>query len=74
MAEGKGVHCEVKSEESQVWGYINPRANLWSDEKKSHMRSCTRERLQHKLKPNSYAESKRKYLKIAFTEKGHKKM
>ena len=35
----------------------NPRANLWSDEQKSHMRSCMRVRLQHKSKPHNYTES-----------------
>ena len=37
--------------------HTNSRANLWSDEQKSHMRSCMRVRLQDKLKPNSYTES-----------------
>ena len=35
----------------------NPRANLWSDEQKSHIRSSMRVRLQFKPKPNSYTES-----------------
>ena len=35
----------------------NPRANLWSDEQKSHMRLCMRVRLQCKSKPNNYTES-----------------
>ena len=33
------------------------RANLWSDEQKSHMRSCMRVRLPATLKPNNYTES-----------------
>ena len=32
-------------------------ANLWSDEQKSHIRLCTRVRLQFKSKPNNYTES-----------------
>ncbi len=35
----------------------NPRANLWSDEQKSHIRSRMRVRLQNKPKPNNYTES-----------------
>ena len=35
----------------------NSRANLWSDEQKSHMRLCMRVRLHDKLKPNNYTES-----------------
>ena len=35
----------------------NSRANLWSDEQKSHMRSCMWVRLQSMLKPNNYTES-----------------
>ena len=35
----------------------NPRANLWSDEQKSHIRLYMRVRLQHKLKPDNYTES-----------------
>ncbi len=35
----------------------NPRANLWSDEQKSHIRSRMRVRLQLKPKPNNYTES-----------------
>ena len=35
----------------------NSRANLWSDEQKSHMRLCMRVRLRDKLKPNNYTES-----------------
>ena len=37
--------------------YINPWANLWSDEQKSHKRLFTRVRLPHKPKPNNYTES-----------------
>ena len=37
--------------------HTNPRANLWSDEQKSHKRSCMRARLHDKLKPNNYTES-----------------
>ena len=37
--------------------HINSRANLWSDEQKSHMRLCMRIRLQHKSKSNNYTES-----------------
>ena len=37
--------------------HTNSRANLWSDEQKSHMRLCMRVRLQDKLKPNNYTES-----------------
>ena len=37
--------------------HTNSRANLWSDEQKSHMRSCTRVRLPTKLKLNNYTES-----------------
>ena len=37
--------------------YTNSRANLWSDEQKSHIRLCMRVRLLYKLKPNSYTES-----------------
>ena len=35
----------------------NSWANLWPDEKKSHIRSRMRVRLQYKLKPHSYTES-----------------
>ena len=35
----------------------NPRANLWSDEQKSHIRFHMRVRLPVKLKPNNYTES-----------------
>ena len=34
----------------------NPWANLWSDEQKSHIRSCMRVRLRIKSKPNNYTE------------------
>ena len=37
--------------------YTNSRANLWSDEQKSHIRSCMRVRLLDKSKPNNYTES-----------------
>jgi hypothetical protein len=37
--------------------YTNSRANLWSDEQKSHMRSCMWVRQQAMLKPNNYTES-----------------
>ena len=37
--------------------HTNSRANLWSDEQKSHMRLCMRVRLLHKSKPNNYTES-----------------
>ena len=37
--------------------HTNPRANLWSDEQKSHKRLCMRVRLQDKSKPNNYTES-----------------
>ena len=35
----------------------NPRANLWSDEQKPHIRLCMRVSLQYKMKPDSYTES-----------------
>ena len=35
----------------------NPRANLRSDEQKSHIRLCMRVSLQHTMKPDSYTES-----------------
>ena len=35
----------------------NSRANLLSDEQKSHMRLCMRVRLHIKSKPNNYTES-----------------
>ena len=35
----------------------NPRANLWSDEQKSHRRLYMRVRLPNKPKPNNYTES-----------------
>ena len=37
--------------------YTNSRANLWSDEQKSHLRSCMWVRQQPMLKPNNYTES-----------------
>ena len=37
--------------------HTNPRANLWSDEQKSHKRLCMRVRLHIKLKPDNYTES-----------------
>ena len=36
--------------------HTNPRANLWSDEQKSHIRLYTGVRLLIKLKPNNYTE------------------
>ena len=36
---------------------INLRANLWSDEQKSHGRLCMRVRLPYKPKPSNYTES-----------------
>ena len=57
IAEGKGVHREVESEGSRMWGNINPRANLWSDGQKSHKRLCMRVSLHHKSKPDNYTES-----------------
>ena len=35
----------------------NPRANLWSDGQKPHIRLCMRVSLPHKMKPDSYTES-----------------
>ena len=35
----------------------NSRANLWSDEQKSHMRLCMRIRLLNKSKSDNYTES-----------------
>ena len=35
----------------------NPRANLWSDEQKSHRRLYMRVSLPTKMKPDSYTES-----------------
>ena len=35
----------------------NPRAKLWPDEQKSHIRSHTRISLHHKIKSDSYTES-----------------
>ena len=58
VAEGKGVHREMESEGSRMWRTYNPRANLWSDEQKSHIRLCMRVSLQLKMKPNSYTESR----------------
>ncbi len=37
--------------------HTNSRANLRSDEQKSHMGLCMRVRLPYKLKPNNYTES-----------------
>ena len=37
--------------------YTNSQVNLWSDEQKSHMRSCMWVRQQAMLKPNNYTES-----------------
>ena len=37
--------------------HTNPRANLWSDEQKSHIRLCMRVRLLLKSKPHNYTES-----------------
>ena len=37
--------------------YTNSRANLWSDEQKSHIRLYMRVRLLTKPKPNNYTES-----------------
>ena len=57
IAEGKGVCREMESEGSRMWGIENLRANLWSDEQKSHKRLCMRVRLPHKSKPCNYTES-----------------
>ena len=35
----------------------NPRANLWPDEQKSHIRFSLRVRLPYKPKPSNYTES-----------------
>ena len=35
----------------------NPRANLWSDGQKPHIRLCMRVSLPYKMKPDSYTES-----------------
>ena len=43
--------------EAGCWEKTNQRANLWSDEQKSHMRLCMRIRLQRKSKSNNYTES-----------------
>ena len=37
--------------------HTNLRANLWSDEQKSHIRLCMRVRLLFKSKPSNYTES-----------------
>ena len=37
--------------------YTNLRANLWSDEQKSHKRLCMRVRLPYKPKPDNCTES-----------------
>ena len=37
--------------------HTNSRADLWSDEQKSHKRLFMRLRLLHKLKPNNYTDS-----------------
>jgi len=37
--------------------HTNPRANLWSDEQKSHRRLYMRVRLHNKPKPDNYTES-----------------
>ena len=53
IAEGKGVHREVESEGSRMWGKIlTSWANLWSDEQKPHTRLRMRVRLHNKSKPN----------------------
>ena len=57
IAESKGVYREGNLKEAGCGEHTNPRANLWSDEQKSHMRSCMRVRLPTKLKPNNYTES-----------------
>jgi hypothetical protein len=44
----KEAGCE---EQTNSW------ANLWSDEQKSHIRSCMRVRLHSKSKPDNYTES-----------------
>ena len=43
--------------EAGCWEHTNQRANLWSDEQKSHKRLCMRVRLPVKPKPNNYTES-----------------
>ena len=58
IAEGKGVHREVESEGSWMWGKIlTSWANLWSDEQKPHTRLRMRVRLHSKSKPDNYTES-----------------
>ena len=58
IAEGKGVHREVESEGSRMWGKIlTSWANLWSDEQKLHIRLRMRVRLHNKSKPDNYTES-----------------
>ena len=57
IAEGKGVHREVESEGNRMREPTNPRANLWSDEQKSHRRLYMRVSLHNKIKPDSYTES-----------------
>ena len=57
------LHCSRVSivrwnlKEAGCEEHTNSRANLWSDEQKSHIRSCMRVRLLYKLKPNNYTES-----------------
>ena len=57
------LHCSRVSivrwnlKEAGCEEYTNSRANLWSDEQKSHMRSCMWVRQQPMLKPNNYTES-----------------
>ena len=50
IAEGKGVHREVESEGNRMREPTNPRANLWSDEQKSHRRLYMRVSLHNKIK------------------------
>ena len=57
IAEGKGVYREENLKEAGCGEHTNPRANLWSDEQKSHKRSCMRVSLHNKMKPNNYTES-----------------
>ena len=45
------------SKEAGCGEYTTLRANLWSDEQKSHIRFRMRVRLLTKLKPNNYTES-----------------
>ena len=51
-----GVTSNLK--EAGCEEHTNSRANLWSDEQKSHMRLCVRVRLHNKSKPNNYTESR----------------